>query len=189
MQPVYLLHSHAMLIIRFSWKGGICLLWKMWMECISINVLRSLMKMKERSFTYFLRKSSSGHLWARTRLRLWTSSANRPCLSFFFFWLMIPSVFQDFLKICPFLFVLNFPIIEKHISEFKTSQWMLLSTHSFRLSWWLRQQRICLQCGRPGTGRSAGGGHGNPLRYSCRENPNGQRSLACFAKNQTRLSD
>ena len=108
---------------------------------------------------------------------------------FFFFWLMIPSVFQDFLKICPFLFVLNFPIIEKHISEFKTSQWMLLSTHSFRLSWWLRQQRICLQCGRPGTGRSAGGGHGNPLRYSCRENPNGQRSLACFAKNQTRLSD
>ena len=190
MQPVYLPHSFAMLTIRVSWEGGICLLWKMWMEYTSIHVLRSLMKMKERSSTYFLMQSSSGHLWARTRLRLWTSSANRPYLYFFFFfWLMIPLLFQDFLKICLFLFILNFPIIEKQISEFKTSQWMLLSTHSFRLYWWLRQQRICLQCERPGTGRSPGGGHGNPLQYSCLENPNGQRSLECFAKNQTRLSD
>ena len=30
----------------------------------------------------------------------------------------------------------------------------------------------------PGLGRSAGGGHGNPLQYSCLENPHGQRSLA-----------
>ena len=29
----------------------------------------------------------------------------------------------------------------------------------------------------PGMGRSAGGGHGNPLLYSCLENSNGQRSL------------
>ena len=29
----------------------------------------------------------------------------------------------------------------------------------------------------PGLGRSAGGGHGNPLQYSCLENPHGQRSL------------
>ena len=29
----------------------------------------------------------------------------------------------------------------------------------------------------PGLGRSPGGGHGNPLQYSCRENPQGQRSL------------
>ena len=28
----------------------------------------------------------------------------------------------------------------------------------------------------PGSGRSAGGGHGNPLQYSCLENPHGQRS-------------
>ena len=27
-------------------------------------------------------------------------------------------------------------------------------------------------------GRSPGGGHGNPLQYSCLENPHGQRSLA-----------
>ena len=30
----------------------------------------------------------------------------------------------------------------------------------------------------PGLGRSSGGGHGNPLQYSCLENPHGQRSLA-----------
>ena len=39
----------------------------------------------------------------------------------------------------------------------------------------LRQQRICLQCRRPGSipglGRSPGEGHGNPLQYSCLENP------------------
>ena len=29
----------------------------------------------------------------------------------------------------------------------------------------------------PGLGRSTGGGHGNPLQYSCLENPYGQRSL------------
>ena len=28
----------------------------------------------------------------------------------------------------------------------------------------------------PGLGRSLGGGHGNPLQYSCLENPHGQRS-------------
>ena len=30
----------------------------------------------------------------------------------------------------------------------------------------------------PGLGRSPGGGNGNPLQYSCLENPDGQRSLA-----------
>ena len=33
----------------------------------------------------------------------------------------------------------------------------------------------------PGLGRSPGGGHGNPLKYSCLENPHGQRSLAGFS--------
>ena len=32
----------------------------------------------------------------------------------------------------------------------------------------------------PGLGRSSGGGHGNPLQYSCLENPDGQRSLAGY---------
>ena len=30
----------------------------------------------------------------------------------------------------------------------------------------------------PGLERSTGDGHGNPLQYSCLENPHGQRSLA-----------
>ena len=30
----------------------------------------------------------------------------------------------------------------------------------------------------PGSGRSPGGAHGNPLQYSCLENPHGQRRLA-----------
>ena len=32
----------------------------------------------------------------------------------------------------------------------------------------------------PGLGRSPGGGHGNPLQYSCLENPHGQKSLASW---------
>ena len=43
------------------------------------------------------------------------------------------------------------------------------------LPWWLRQWRICLQCRRrrfdPWSGRSPGEGNGNPLQYSCLENP------------------
>ena len=32
-----------------------------------------------------------------------------------------------------------------------------------------------------GLGRSPGGGHGNPLQYSCLENPHGQRSLEGYS--------
>ena len=32
----------------------------------------------------------------------------------------------------------------------------------------------------PELGQSPGGGHGNPLHYSCLENPHGQRSLAGY---------
>ena len=39
-----------------------------------------------------------------------------------------------------------------------------------------------------GLGRSPGGGHGNPLQYSCLENPHGQRSLV-GSQSQTQLSD
>ena len=34
----------------------------------------------------------------------------------------------------------------------------------------------------PGLGRSPGGGHGNPLQYSCLENPHGQRSLVGYSQ-------
>ena len=33
----------------------------------------------------------------------------------------------------------------------------------------------------PGLGRSPGGGHGDPLHYSCLENPHGQRSLGGYS--------
>ena len=33
----------------------------------------------------------------------------------------------------------------------------------------------------PGFGRSPGGGHGNPLQYSCLENPNGPSSLVGYS--------
>ena len=33
----------------------------------------------------------------------------------------------------------------------------------------------------PGLGRSPGGGHSNPLQYSCLENPHGQRSLVGYS--------
>ena len=33
----------------------------------------------------------------------------------------------------------------------------------------------------PALGRSSGGGHGNPLQYSCLENPCGQRNLAGYS--------
>ena len=33
----------------------------------------------------------------------------------------------------------------------------------------------------PGLGRSPGKGHGNPLQYSCLENPHGQRSLVGYS--------
>ena len=45
----------------------------------------------------------------------------------------------------------------------------------------------------PGSGRSPGGGHGNPLQYSCLENHPGQRTLVGYSpwgqKSWTQLSD
>ena len=49
------------------------------------------------------------------------------------------------------------------------------------------KEPVC-QCRRPkshslilGSGRSPGGAHGDPLQYSCLENPYGQRSLAGYS--------
>ena len=41
----------------------------------------------------------------------------------------------------------------------------------------------------PGLGRSPGGGHGNPLQYSCLENPHGQRSLAAHGVAEWDMTD
>ena len=45
----------------------------------------------------------------------------------------------------------------------------------------------------PGSGRSPGGGHGNPLQYFCLEKPHGQRNMEGYSprghKGSTRLSN
>ena len=41
----------------------------------------------------------------------------------------------------------------------------------------------------PGLGRSPGGEHGNPLQYSCLENPHGQRSLVGYSPRCHKESD
>ena len=41
----------------------------------------------------------------------------------------------------------------------------------------------------PGLGRFPGGGHGNPLQYSCLENPHGQRSLVGYSPQGHKESD
>ena len=37
--------------------------------------------------------------------------------------------------------------------------------------------------------RSPGGGHGNPLQYSCLENPHGQRSLVGYSQRSCKKLD
>ena len=41
----------------------------------------------------------------------------------------------------------------------------------------------------PGLGRSLGGGHGNPLQYSCLKNPHGQKSLERYSQWRLKESD
>ena len=41
----------------------------------------------------------------------------------------------------------------------------------------------------PGSGRSPGGRHGNPLQYSCLENPHGQRSMEGYSPKGHKESD
>ena len=57
-----------------------------------------------------------------------------------------------------------------------TSTWI-----NHRLPWWLNGKESTYNAGDlgliPGLGRSPGGGHGNPLQYSCLEDSHGQRNL------------
>ena len=53
------------------------------------------------------------------------------------------------------------------------------------LSWWSDSKESACNAGElgltPGLERSPGGGHGNPLQYSCLENPHGQRRLSGYS--------
>ena len=62
------------------------------------------------------------------------------------------------------------------------------------LPWWLRRLSVCLQCGRPGFNpwvrKFPGEGKGNPLQYSCLENPWTEKpGVHGVAKSWPRLSD
>ena len=68
-----------------------------------------------------------------------------------------------------------------------TPDFLLICMANNRLPWWLSISNFlqvvsnCTSNVRdlgsiPGLGRSVRGGHGNPLQYSCLENPHGQRS-------------
>ena len=64
-----------------------------------------------------------------------------------------------------------------------------------RIPWWLRVESACNATDPgsiPGSGRFSGKGNGNPLQYSCLENPmNGGawKAIVCgVAKSQTQLS-
>ena len=62
------------------------------------------------------------------------------------------------------------------------------------LPWWLRRLKN-LPCNArnpgsiPESGRSPGEGNGNPLQYSCLENPYGQRSLPGYSPWRRKESD
>ena len=61
------------------------------------------------------------------------------------------------------------------------------------LPWWLSSEESACSAGDtdsiPGSGRSPGGGHGNPLPYPCLEKPHGQRSLVGYSPRGHKVSD
>ena len=55
----------------------------------------------------------------------------------------------------------------------------------FGLPWWLSGKESICNAGDPclisGSGRAPGGGHGNPLQYSCLENPTDEGGLVGYS--------
>ena len=55
---------------------------------------------------------------------------------------------------------------------------LICSSNTQGLPWWLGGKEFACSAGDigsiPGSGRSPGGGHGNPLQYSCLEKSHGQ---------------
>ena len=107
-------------------------------------------------------------------------------MPFFVFYtvLALISFFSDMNIDTPAFF--SFPFEWSIFNPFTVSLFMsvILKLVSYGLPWWLRQQRICLPSNLgliPAWGRSPGGGHGNPLQYSCLENPHGQSSLVSYS--------
>ena len=74
-------------------------------------------------------------------------------------------------------------IIEKARVPEKTSTSALLNMSKPLTAWIIPAGSDGKESGcnsTPGSGRSPGGGHGNPLQYFCLENSHGQRSLVGY---------
>ena len=75
--------------------------------------------------------------------------------------------------------------------------YLVHSSHYSGLPWWLDSKESACNVADlasiPGLGSSPGGGHGNPLQYSCLENPMGRGAWRVVvhgvSKSRTRLSD
>ena len=80
----------------------------------------------------------------------------------------------------------------------KSSGQLLIAPERIRLLWWPRGKESAFNAGAtgdadliPASGRSPGGGHGNPLQCSCLENPMDggawQATVPRAAKSRTQL--
>ena len=64
------------------------------------------------------------------------------------------------------------------VAQSPTRLKQLGSMNTYGLPWWLSSKESTCQCRSsiPESGRSLGGGHSNPLQYSCLENPVDRRA-------------
>ena len=83
----------------------------------------------------------------------------------------------------PVVFLSFFSCLDMEFSCF-----FLVFTANMDLLWWLSGKNRPASAGDtgdvgliPGLGRSPGGGHANPLQYSCQENSHGQRILVGYS--------
>ena len=110
--------------------------------------------------------------------------------------------FHDLFLLCPcYIFLLLQDILAEKFSHVRF-QWKIfffffnLSRFLTGLSLWLSGKESVFDAGDsgliPGSGRSSGEGHGNPLQYSCLENPRDrgawQAPVPGVTKSRTRLS-
>ena len=70
---------------------------------------------------------------------------------------------------------------DQYLGHQSQNAWVRFYCHSSPLlvvkNWPANAGRVREAGSIPGLGRSSGGGHGNPLQYSCLENPRTRRSL------------
>ena len=66
----------------------------------------------------------------------------------------------------------------EEVTSQPTAKWETVNSYCLGLPWWLSGKETACNAGVsgdagliPGSGRCLGGGHGNPLQYSCLENP------------------